>query len=292
MPHFVRRWQKALCLKDWEKRPDAEIIRKRVNYYNRLRQPIEASSLSKPIYNIRLRNSHSRYWFDLMRYFRGLDPKKKVDFINGDTWENPDFPVICKARRLDEKAAHCVLFNMDYLRHFTHVRDFIPFEEKKNVLFFRGDIYKKPNRIHFFELWASHPDFNLGDTSDRWQSPWPGEKVSIPEHFRYKYILALEGYDVATAVQWICESNCVPVMTRPSVESWLMHGAMIPGVHYIEISPDFSDVADKIAYYNAHPEEARRISEASKEWISQFANPRRESIISYLVAERYCKYVK
>ena len=73
-------------------------------------------------------------------------------------------------------------------------------------------------------------------------------------------------------------------MTKPTVESWLMHGAMEAGVHYIEIKDDFSDVEEKISYYNAHPEEAKRISEASKEWIGQFSDPRRESIISYLVA--------
>lgn len=292
LPPFVRRWQKNLCIRNWEERPDAEIIRNRVNYYNNLHCSIEASANAKPIRNVRLKDTHSRYWFDLMRYFRGIDSEKKVDFINGDTWENPDSPVICKARRLDEKATHCVLFNMDSLRHFTNVSDYIPFEDKDNILFFRGDIHGKPHRIKFFKLWASHPDFNIGDTSRNWHSPWPAEKVPITEHFRHKYILALEGNDVATAVQWIFASNCVPVMTRPTVESWLMHGAMIPGLHYIEISPDFSDVAEKIAYYNAHPDEARSISEASKEWISQFADPQRESIISHLVADRYCKYVK
>ncbi len=216
----------------------------------------------------------------------------RLPCISGDTFENPEVPVLCKARRLDDKIDNCVLFNMDKYRHFTNINDNIPFEEKANVLFFRGEIHGKPHRIRFFEKWANHPNFNIGDISRNWQSPWSATKVSIPEHFRYKYILVLEGNDVATSLQWVCESNCIPVMIRPTVESWIMHGAMISGVHYIEISPDFCDVADKIDYYNSHQDEARRISKASKEWIKQFSDSKRENIISYLVAERYCRYVR
>ena len=111
--------------------------------------------------------------------------------------------------------------------------------------------------------------------------------MKIEEHFSYKYILALEGYDVASALQWIMASNCIPVMPRPTTEGWLMHGALIPGIHYIEIADDFSDAEEQIAYYNSHPDEAKQISEASKEWARQFEDKKRESIISYLVAERY-----
>lgn len=287
LPRFVRRLQKKLCLRNWERRADADLIRERVEYYNPIKESFGAPIESREIRDIKLRNSHSRYWFDLMRYLRAFPSRGKVAFIDGDTWENPDSITFCKARRLDDKAKNCVLFNMDSLRHFTKVTDNVPFEEKENRLFFRGEIHGKPHRIRFFEMWADNPNFDLGDTATNWDSPWSAPRVTIPEHFRFKYILALEGNDVATALQWICESNCIPVMTRPSVESWLMHGAMKPGVHYIEIKPDFSDVAEKIAYYNERPDEAKAISEASKEWIRQFDDKRRESIVSYLVAERY-----
>lgn len=287
LPRFIRRWQMKLCLHNWEKRPDADIIRARVEYYNRLSPGQMPGEDAKPLHRLTLRNTHSRYWFDLMRYFRAFPSRMKISIINGDTHENPPYPVVCKARRLDDKVSNCVLLNMDSLRHFTKVTDLLPFEAKEDKLFFRGDILNKPNRQRFFEMWASHPDFDLGDTSGDPASRWPAPKVTIADHFRYKYILALEGHDVATALQWICDSNCVPVMTRPTVESWLMHGAMLPGVHYIEIKPDFSDTAEKIAYYNAHPEEAQSISEASKQWLRQFADPSRENIISYLTASKY-----
>lgn len=63
--------------------------------------------------------------------------------------------------------------------------------------------------------------------------------MSIPEHFKYKFILALEGYDMASSLQWIMASGCVPVMPKPTVEGWLMHSQLVAGRHYIEIAPTF-----------------------------------------------------
>lgn len=287
LPRFVRRIQRWLCLRGWESRGDAEEIKRRVNYYFPLHIPFSPGSGAREIRKISLSGSHSTYWYDLMRYLRGFPKREKIDFIDGDTWENPDYPVFGKARRLDEKAGNVALMNLDRRRHFLKVCDPIPFVEKRPQLFFRGDVDAKENRRRFMELWWGNPLFDLGDTSPRTETVWHKPRVRIEDHFRYKYILALEGHDVASALQWICASNCIPVMTRPTVESWLMHGAMIPGVHYIEISDDFSDAGEKIEYYNSHPEKAEAIAEASKEWARQFDDKRRENIIHYLVAEKY-----
>ena len=158
-------------------------------------------------------------------------------------------------------------------------------------MFFRGDIYDKPARIKFFEQWAEHPLFDLGDTNRHHPSKWRSEFVSIPDHFRYKFILALEGYDMASSLQWIMASNCVPVMPKPTVEGWLMHSRLIPGIHYIEIEPDFSDVGEKIEYYVNHPAEAEKISMESKKWAQQFHDSKRERLISLLVVEKYLNLV-
>ncbi|MDE6008401.1 MAG: lipopolysaccharide biosynthesis protein [Muribaculaceae bacterium] len=292
LPRFVRRCQKNICLRNWEQRPDAEEIRRRVDYYFPPRLPFSPRSEARRIADIRLSESHSAYWYDLMRYLRAFPKEKRIEFINGDTHVNPEGVVFGKARRLDEKAPDVALMNLDRRRHFLKVEDPIPFIEKEPRLFFRGDVDAKENRRQFLSLWWGNPLFDLGDTSPRRQTEWHKPRVGIPEHFHYRYILALEGHDVASSLQWICGSNCIPVMTRPTVENWLMHGAMIPGVHYIEIADDFSDAAEKITYYNAHPDEAEAISRASQEWVSQFADKRRENIIHYLVAERYLNLLK
>ncbi len=287
IPPFIKRWQRKLCLKDWQQREDADLIRQRVDYYFPQDKPFTPGREARPIRDITLSSSHSSYWYDLMRYLRAFPSDRKIDFINGDTHYNPDSVMFGKARRLDDKKGNVALMNLDRRRHFLKVVDPIPFIEKKPQLFFRGDVDAKENRKRFLTMWWGNPLFDLGDTSPRTMTEWHTERTDIAKHFEYRYILALEGHDVASALQWICASDCIPVMTRPTVESWLMHGAMIPGIHYIEIADDFSDAAEKIAYYNANPAEAEKIARASKEWVSQFSDTRRENIIHYLVAEKY-----
>lgn len=241
------------------------------------------------IKDFRLKGTPSRYYFDIGRWLKGFPGCSMVDYMTTDVWENPDAPTLMKARRLDGKADNCALLNLDCRRHFVRPADPVPFEEKKPVLFFRGEIDGKPHRIRFFEIWADNPLFDLGDTTVKNRSRWFAPKVKLTDHFDYQFILALEGNDLASALQWIMASNCVAVMPRPTVEGWLMHSRLVPGVHYIEISPDFSDVGEKIKHYTDHPEEAAAISRASREWARQFLDRRREGIISYLVVERFLK---
>lgn len=288
-PRILRKWHKKICLHGWERRRDADYIRQRVEYYNPSAGIKRISEEARPNSKIKLSDSHSCYWYDMMRYIRAFRKDIPLSFIDGDTFENPDTYCVGKARRLDEKARNVALMKLDSRRHYLRVKDYIPFSEKKNILFFRGNSVGKPERIKFLEMWKDDSMFDIGDTDP--EAPASRRKgfVSISDQFQYKYILAPEGADVASALQWICASNCVPVMCRPTVESWFMHGRMVPGIHYIEVKSDFSDIRQKIEYYNSHPKEAEAIAEASKEWARQFDDEKRESIISYLVAESYLK---
>lgn len=287
IPRPLRRLQRRLLLRGWEKRPDADYIRERVDYYCQLPAGSAVGEGSRTVASIKSGNMGSRYFIDFTRYLRSFPKNLRLYLQTQDVWENPRVPTLMKARRLDELTPNGVLLKLDKRRHFRQPVDPVPFEAKKPVLFFRGEIDGKPNRIKFFEMWADNPLFDLGDTTRKNRSRWFSEMVSLTKHFDYRYILTLEGNDVATAVQWVMASNCVAVMPRPTVEAWLMHARLIPGVHYIEISPDFSDVGEKLQYYTDHPEEAARIARASTEWAQQFFDRKRENIISYLVIEKY-----
>lgn len=290
-PPFIYKWRARHILNSWQSRPDAEYIRRRVDTYCQLNSKFSLPEEdSIPISKIRPGNFRSRYAIDAAKVLRYFPRHLRGRIHDADTWENPDTPTFMKARRLDKpNGENAVILNLDSIRHFQNPKDLIPFEKKKAQLFFRGDIYNKPARIEFFKKWADHPLFNLGDTNTSHPSPWQKPFCSMQDHFQYQFILALEGFDVASSLQWIMASNCIPVMTRPSAESWLMHSRMIPGKHYIEIVADFSDVGEKIEYYASHPAEAAEISRNSTEWARQFMDCDRERLISLLVAQRYFK---
>lgn len=278
-------------LHGWEHRPDAEYIRSRVDFYCPLSTPFTLSdNESSAIRDIRPGNFRSRYAIDAARTLSHFPADLRVNLHDGDTWSNPTSPTLIKARRLGDGNEHnSVLLNLDSIRHFQHPADNINFDKKKPQLFFRGDIFDKPSRIRFFEQWASHPSFNLGDTNRSHPSRWQQPFCSMADHFHFQFILALEGYDVASSLQWIMASQCVPVMPAPTAEGWLMHSRMEPGRHFIQIAPDFSDVGDKIEYYASHPRQAAEISRESSRWAAQFDDPQRELIISLLVVNKYLR---
>lgn len=276
-------------LRNWEKRPDADYLRWRRDIYCRLNEPfVIPKDKGVALKDVKVRKFQSRYSIDAQRPLRCFPKNSILAFKAGDVWENPEVPTLIKARRLNGmNEDNAVILNLDSIRHWLHPHDRIPFDEKIPKLFFRGDIFNKPERIRFFEQWADNDMFDLGDTNRSNPSRWHSEVVSIPEHFKYKFILALEGYDMASSLQWIMASGCVPVMPRPTVEGWLMHSQLVPGKHYIEIAPDFSDAGEKIRYYIDHPDEARMISEESKKWASQFDDRKRERIVTLLVVDKY-----
>jgi len=115
--------------------------------------------------------------------------------------------------------------------------------------------------------------------------------MTIKQHLDYKFILCLEGNDVASNLKWVMSSNSVAVMTRPTCETWFMEGRLIANYHYIAIKDDFSDLEEKLNYYINHPEEAKAISRHANEYVKQFRNNKREDLISLLVLKKYFEIV-
>ena len=291
LPRRVRRMQRSMLLKGWETRPDADEIRRRVAFYCQVPDSTALGETSVKGSDIRLgREGYgSKYVFDLQQFLRAWPGNSRLCFFSGDTYENPTVPTVIKTRRIDSLAPLSTILNLDRRRHFLKVVDPIPFMEKKDLLLFRGAISHKPRRIEMMERWADAP---FADTSTDERSRWSTEPISIEEHFRYRYILCLEGNDVCSALQWVMASGCVPVMPRPTVEGWLMHSLLVAGEHYVEIAADYSDLGEKMEWLRTHPEEGVRISEASRRWAKRFDDPKREKIISHLVLAEYFRRTK
>jgi hypothetical protein len=122
---------------------------------------------------------------------------------------------------------------------------------------------------------------------DKNVAEWVKPKISIYDHLKYRYIMSLEGNDVASNLKWIMSSNSIAVTPRLRNESWFMEGKLIPDYHYIEVKPDFSDLEQKLDYYSSHIDEANAIIAHAHEYVEQFKDKKREKIISLLVLEKY-----
>lgn len=296
VPRTILQRKKNRLLKDWENRSDADIIRERVLYYNKLVSSYEfvANGSDDNIMVVadivNAKNVYYRDTFEIVRYFA---PNLPLTTAFGDNTSIPVLPSICKSRPIDGDNAPCVLLNLDKVRHFIFLKDRIDFANKYDLAIFRGACHQN-HRVQFMEKFFDHPMVDCGDTgrpSPQRPGKWQRSLITLYDHLKYKFILALEGNDVASNLKWIMSSNSVAVMPRPKYETWFMEGKLLPNIHYIEIKDDYSDLEEKLRYFLAHPDEARTIAKNANAWCEQFQNPERELLISLLVMEKYFAHV-
>ena len=83
--------------------------------------------------------------------------------------------------------------------------------------------------------------------------------MSIVDQLHHKFIISIEGNDVATNLKWIMSSNSLCFAAKPKFETWYMEGRLIADHHFVQVADDYSNVEEKMAYYLAHPQEAEAI---------------------------------
>lgn len=266
---------------------EQDYLLKRLNYYNKLNLVLPLSDKAISLAELNRPQQGTVYYFDTVEYTRYFNQTLKAHFLFGDITHIPDEPCIVKSRPISDVNENSVLLKLNKIRHFTFVEDDTPFESKLNKLVWRGFAVVE-HRIRFLNMYFNHPLCNLGKinaTGDH--DEWMTGRLSINEHLRYKFILCIEGNDVASNLKWVMSSNSVAVMPKPSYETWFMEGTLIPNYHYIQIREDFSDVEEKLTYYINHPEEAKQIVQHANEYVDQFKNKKREDLLSLLVLEKY-----
>lgn len=276
---------------------EREYILQRVNYYCRLEEErridtgdsvclrdFKLPKKKKGQYGNRV------YFFDLYEYARCFPENLRISYVFGDVTEVPAFPAFTKSRPVGGENENSVLLKLNKIRHFTFVKDNRRFTDKKDILIGRAYI-RQPQRIKFWEMYFGHPMCDLGQINTNYihRPEWITKPISIDEHLDYKFVLCIEGNDVASNLKWVMSSNSLAVMPRPKYETWFMEGTLKPDYHYVCIKDDYSDLEEKLTYYIRHPEEAQKIIEHAHEYVAQFRNKKREDLVSLLVLDKYFK---
>lgn len=265
---------------------DFVYIQKRVDYYNRLEKNSVLSENVPQISELKLGKKLKTYFFDSYEYIRYFNPKLKALFLFGDIIHVPSEPSIVKSRPIDGDSRNSVLLKLDKVRHFLFVKDENPFHLKKDMLIGRSKA-NQLHRIQFLKMYFDHPMCNIGQVNKNINPQFIANRMTINEHLKYKFILCLEGFDVASNLKWVMSSNSLAVMPKPKYETWFMEGTLIPNFHYIEIKDDYSDLEEKLVYYSSHIDEALKILDNAHQYVDQFKNKRQENLISLLVLKKY-----
>lgn len=253
---------------------------------------------------------------DQLQEYRGWF--KVATFADSIQWY--DIPTLTKARHMNGKTLQQPYAVLMRFRHDTHFGNIpkvqeeskqIPWENKKSCVIWRGGPsgtgfrnkyekhLQKPSRETLLQKWANRKD--ILDEIDvglipKWNyegfSQYIKNKLTLRELLQYKYILSVEGNDVATNLKWAMSSNSLVLMPRPKVESWFTESLLEPWVHYVPIKDDFSDLLEQKRWCDQHPKECQEMIDQANIFVKPFLNNERDIYLAACVFHEYIQQVQ
>jgi len=293
LPYYTKFWLRYLTKTFDDQMPDDQYLeehKSETDYYCKIDQPV---TLEKGM-NVRDINllKNSGYSYDLFSILYPFREELSFNFIPGDVTTVPEYPAFVKSRPIEGKNDNSVLLPLDSQRHFRFVNDKIRYEDKLDGVVWRGAAYQE-HRLRFLESCSNLSFINAGNTAVQKNGnvPYARPKMSIDEQLKYKFVLSLEGNDVATNLKWIMSSNSVCIMPRPKYETWFKEGTLIPNYHYIEIKEDYSDIEDVFAKYVNDKPACEFIISKANDFVSNYLSTRSMLKLARLVSMKYSKFI-
>ncbi|MBV52627.1 MAG: lipopolysaccharide A protein [Coxiellaceae bacterium] len=300
-PYAHKNMYKTSCYRLMDNSELASRVLKRVNYYNRLKNTFcltsswETPELNESCFLVNQNSifktkSASCYQHDMAYYMSHFPKSYHLHLLPGDITHIPSQVSVLKSRPIMDSrtSENAVIMKLNAIRHFKFIRDNLSFSDKRKGMVWRGNASQK-HRKDFLQRFYHHPLMNVGQVKKLSHFGYK-DKLSLSDQLKYQFILCIEGNDVATNLKWAMSSNSLCVMTKPNYETWFMEGLLQPGVHYIEVKDDYSNLEEKIDYYSSHSKEAQEIIEQSSRYCLQFLNRREEDLIAFLVLEKFFHY--
>jgi len=293
LPYYTKFWLRYLTKTFDDQMPDDQYLeehKSETDYYCKIDQPV---TLEKGM-NVRDINllKNSGYSYDLFSILYPFREELSFNFIPGDVTTVPEYPAFVKSRPIEGKNDNSVLLPLDSQRHFRFVNDKIRYADKLDGVVWRGAAYQE-HRLRFLESCSNLSFINAGNTAVQKNGnvPYARPKMSIDEQLKYKFVLSLEGNDVATNLKWIMSSNSVCIMPRPKYETWFKEGTLIPNYHYIEIKEDYSDIEDVFAKYVNDKPACEFIISKANDFVSNYLSTRSMLKLARLVSMKYSKFI-
>lgn len=260
----------------------------RLKYYLKVAEPWILDSSAKPANTISL-FTKSAYSYD---WYRMISPNdtRKCHVLFGDIQFVPASPSFCKSRPIILDNSRNVLLPFNTVRHLSFETDERSFTSKRDGAVWRGAAYKDLRR-RFLKAASQIALIDAADTSlhnrRNLKAAFKSHYLTKAQQLESKLIFALEGNDVASNLKWIMASNSAPIMTKPKFETWFCEAKLIPGVHYILVNDDFSDLEEKVDFHLSNPSLTHEIAKESRNYANQFLDVHRQFALGREVIERY-----
>lgn len=230
------------------------------------------------------------YGYDVFRQAASLPPQIQVNFLFGDVKHEPDEPTFVKSRPIVHgRASTSILLPMDCFRHLYHRRDPFAFEEKKNAVVWRGAAHQAHRQLFLKNTFGKDRCDIANVAKLKGLEPYTKRRMSIRGQMRYRFIISLEGNDVASNLFWILCSNSVAFVPPPRYEVWAQPGRLVAETHYVPIAADGSDLVEKLDYYGQRPDVCKQIVENAHAYADPFKNLARQYQIGQAVILQYAR---
>ncbi len=266
-----------------------DFIQKRVNYYNKLDEKNIINSEQNVNNFVRYKKSMGNtYFYDFAPLLKYFNKNYFFHFIPGDVTTIPNEASFVKSRPISNNNKNSILLKLNQIRHYYYEKDKLDFVDKKPILVWRGAAHQS-HRQDFIKKFFYHPKCDVGISKFKNDEliEYKKDYLTISEQLQYKYIMSIEGNDVATNLKWIFRSNSVCFMRKPRFETWFMEGLLEANIHYVELKDDYSDLDEKIEYCESNPEFCLNIIKNAKNYASSFDDDNNELAISLLVMQKY-----
>ena len=285
LPYRIHRFYERQYLRTLSELDRIRLM-KRVNYYLRGNDQFQLPDDAPPFKLFEA--GSSSYRCDLSNILKFFPGKSQILYRFGDSTEPVTIPTLVKARQISKDSDKSVLMRFDSYRHYVWYSDSLPFNDKIDKVVWRGGLNAKPQRISLIKSWQGHHLCDLEVVSGD-LTPKIKQKLylSPQQQLNYKFILSIEGNDVATNLKWILASNSLCVMPRPTKESWFMEGLLRPWEHFVPVLPDFSDLGDIIQTCLREPLLCKQIIRNANSWCKDFMDLRLETAIGVEVMKKY-----
>lgn len=262
---------------------ELSLVEKRVKLLNKLTEPFSLSEHKTSLSKLTFKRN-SAYKLDAAKCLMGFQRNRAFDVQWGDVTEVPLTPSFVKSRPITPDNQNAVLLKLNVPRHYRFWKDPNSFREKKNTILYRGGANNIDRRT-LVERYSTHPrmDVKLASKRRQHQENFLSEKSQLA----HKFIVSVEGVDVASNLKWVMASNSLCVMKKPSMESWFLESQLIPNKHYIEVNEDFSNLEAVVQPFLEDPERAEQMLRDAHDYMRFLFNPHIERLTSYLVAEHY-----
>ena len=173
-----------------------------------------------------------------------------------------------------------IIWPLNVQRHFGTLarvdRDDCQWSEKKQKIVWRGaDTGYGGERERVVRSMFSNPDPDVDIAFgpvllNPEMKKFSRGSLSPRQMLQNKYLLSLDGNDVASGLKWMLYSASVVLMPHTRFETWGMESLLMPYVHYIPLYQNLSNLSEQLAWAKLNDDKCYHISKTATNFMKNF----------------------